>query len=779
MLLQDDAGSSPVSIFEFSKIANVGNEELSLSELLDKESSLEFQPIQGANTNLGFTTDKYWLKFSFHNESDEDLQFYLETGRPITDKVDLYFISTTGDTVQMKNGDLIPFKERSFPHRKIIFPISLAPGNQYTYYLHYQSDGEVINLPLQLHTKTSLILSAYFDQLIFGIFYGVLVLAGVIYLFFYFGIKEKSFLLYVAYVISVALLHLALDGFFFQYFAPGAGWFSRHSVLIFATLSALAFGRYTQTYLKAKEISTKLNTAFNGLSIALILLLASIFFIEKGLALYYPIVNILGFILLFLIVYSLLLGYWTKKAPDIFFSIGILCFFLGFLVFLLNNFSAIPNSFLTENSSKLGTGMEIVFLSLSMANRIRLLKSEKEKIQEVALFRAQESNQIKTFFLSNISHELRTPLNAIIGLSRSIQESTMSENVKEDLQVIQYSSLGLLGAIDDILDFSKIEKKELKLEIKSFDFYKLLREIKSNYEKQCRDKGLTFIFEESNNLPKTLIGDLARTRQIIQNILNNAIKFTASGEVKMKILSSVTSEKSVNLQVEISDTGIGIKKEKLDSIFESFIQGQLDDKREFGGFGLGLCIVHNLVELHGGKVSLESEEEKGTRVSLEIPYDLPYPLLEKTLAKTPEKEILELEEKLILVVEDNPVNQLVMKSTLRKWKHFPFEIVGNGLECLEKIKTHKFDLILMDLQMPVMDGYEATLAIRKGECGEKMINIPIIAVTADATDRAKRKVMEVGMDEYISKPLDKDELYTKINACLKAKEVALTETGNR
>ncbi|MCS4436235.1 hybrid sensor histidine kinase/response regulator [Aquiflexum gelatinilyticum] len=765
VLSQQLPHSYPSSIHSTAEIVDLGDLDMEFDKFLNAEDTLEFIPLINLNTNLGFTDSNYWVRFKLSHEEDFPLKLYLETARPITDIVDLYQVNKTRMVVKLHSGDLGKVSDRPLYHRNIIFPITLHPGEEYQFYLHLSSDGEVINLPLRLFDSESMIRESYFNQLVFGAFYGFLLLAGIIYLFFYFGIKEKSFLLYTAYVTSIIFLHLGLDGYFYQYITPNGGWFSKNAVLIFATVSAIAFGRYAQVYLSVKDYSTKIHQSFNILLFSLIGLLVLIFTFQAGMKYYYPLVNLLGILILFHVIASLISGYIHGKSPDIFFSLGIAAFFLGFMVFILNNFNLIPNSDWTEFSSKIGTGLEVMFLSLSMSNRIKILKTDKEKMQAVALQRAQESNEIKSFFLSNISHEMRTPLNAIIGLSRSIQESVSDQKTKDEIEVIQYSSAGLLSAIDDILDYSRIEKKELKLEYKSFDFHRLLKEIRSNCEKQAGDKGLKFIYEEINQIPQFIIGDLHRTRQILFNLLGNAIKFTFSGEVRLSIQTSAKGRNSVGLVFKISDTGVGIQKEKLDSIFESFIQEQIDDKRKFGGFGLGLCIVKALVEQYGGKLDLQSEQGKGTQVMVDLNFET---IEQKTIVENDfiKKGIYDLQGKNILVVEDNPVNQLVMKSILKKWKNTTFDTAMNGLEALEKLSAGKFDLILMDLQMPEMDGYEATEAIRKGDCGDLNKSIPIIAVTADATEKAKKKVMEVGMDEYITKPVDQEELFIKVKKCL-------------
>lgn len=757
----------PKSLHFEGKILDTGTERWRLEEVLKNESELDFKPLEQSNTNLGFTTHFYWVKFKLENNTKSEQLFYLETARPITDVVNLYKIGTDGMEEKMQAGDLIPISERPFYHRKNIFPLRLAPGDKFDFYLELGSDGEVINLPLNLHDSASLIISSYKDQLSFGVFYGILFLAGITYLFFYFGIRQKSFLWYISYVFTVALLHLSLDGYFYQYLTPSVTWFSRHSVLLFAAVSAFSFGRYVQVYVGVNRFSPILDKVFSFFLGTMLVLVLLVFIWAGGLPNFYPGVNAIALLLIILSVAAVFMSHIKKQPVDIFFTLGIVSLTVGFIIFILNNFSFVPNSFLTENITKFSTGLEVVFLSLSMANRIRLLKSEKEKMQEIALQQSEESNQIKSFFLSNISHELRTPLNAIIGLSKSIEDKIKDDKTRKDLEVIQYSSLGLLSSIDSILDYSKMEKKELKLEFKPFDLFKLLEEIQTNMSVRAKDKNLDFNFEKAADLPEVLLGDLSRTRQILNHILDNAIKFTAKGSVTFNVGGQKQEGNIFRLKVSVRDTGVGIKKEKLSRIFASFIQEQIDDKRKFGGFGLGLCIVKELVYQYNGQLDIQSTQGEGTTVHLSIDFLI----VEEKRQSKQKITHTDIPQKIcnILVVEDNPVNQLVMKSILKKWPSTTFDTAANGLLALEKLKESTFDLILMDLQMPEMDGYEATLAIRKGECGENYVNIPIIAVTADATDKAKNKVFEVGMDDYTTKPIDSDELYTKAKELCQSK----------
>ncbi|MFC3414784.1 hybrid sensor histidine kinase/response regulator [Algoriphagus hitonicola] len=766
----DTSTSYPISIFQHAEILDLGQENIDLEDLLSRQEDFKFKKLTTPNENLGFTDHTYFVKFELKNEQNHPQKLFLETARPITDRADLFEVLDNQIISNQSNGDLIPFSERAFEHRKIIFPIALEAGESKAFYLKLQSDGEVINLPLNLYDDTALVLATYQDQLIFGVFYGLLVLAAITYLFFYFGIKERSFLLYSAYVVSVGLLHSSLDGYFFQYILQEPGWFADRSLLLFAALSALLFGRYTQAYIRMRSFSPLLNRIFNGVNVSILVLIAGVLIFDPGRPLYYPLVNALAFLLILLCLIGVAISYYKKQPADPFFTIGISMLMIGFVTFILNNFSLIENSFITENSAKLGTGIEILFLSLSMANRIRILRNEKEKAQNIALQQSEESNELKSFFLSNVSHELRTPLNAILGLSQSIMGEIKDQTIKENLEVIKYSSLSLLSSIDDILDYSKIEKGELVLEKRVFSTRKIIGELNALTFQQARDKKIAFVYEERAPLPEKLLGDANRFRQILGNVLNNAVKFTQEGEIKLQLSSVQENEHSIDLTFEIQDTGVGIKPEKLDRIYASFIQEQLDDKRKFGGFGLGLCIVKALVDLHQGKINVESTPQKGTRVSIQLALEkAPMDKLESI--KRDADRILK--GKNILVVEDNRVNQLVIKSILKKWDGVTFAFANHGIEALDRLNSENFDVVLMDLQMPEMDGYEATQAIRSGQGRKIHQGIPIIAVTADTTEISKNRVQAVGMDDYMNKPVDAELLKEKVAKALYLETIQL------
>lgn len=759
-LIQENTNFQSQSLHKYTTILNVKDKKISIKEVLQIPKD-KFEPLALENTDLGFTTDNYWLRFSIKNTTSDAVDYYLETSRPIVDVANFYKVYPDGRITLQKSGDVIPFNERSFQHRKTIFKVNLKPYETGDYYLHLGSDGEVINVPILLRTTDDFLVNSSFEQIVFGFFYGILIIAFILYFFFYYAMRQRVFLYYSLYVVFIGLLQFSLDGYFYQFITPNSGWFSNKSVLLFAVISGFFLGNYAQYYLNVKQISNRLYVAYNVLFACFGVLFFVIVFIPKWFHYGYPAMNALGLFLLILIITSLVEIYSKTRQVYQFFTLGILSLVIGFVIFILKNFGLLPNNFITENSSKLGTGLEIIFLSLSMASLIKKLKEDRENLQNLALQKAEEMNELKTYFLSNISHELRTPLNTIMNFIESIKGETDSNSIQEKCEVIRSSSTSLLSSVNDILDFSKIEKDEIKLELTEFDANKLFEEIRNNSTVQAQGKGLDFQYIPSPDLPKMMKGDGERIRQIITNLISNAIKFTSEGFVKFKVESKNVNGK-VTLTFIIADTGEGIAKEKMSSIFDSFSQQTIDNKRKYGGLGLGLYIVKALVNLHKGEIDMQSIVNQGTVCKVKI-------TLQEVVVKEEVQPIAVLEYDLkgkrILVVEDNAMNQMVLKMITKKWLNTQVDYANNGEEGIEFLQREKYDVILMDLQMPVMDGYEATIAIRGGNSGINDKNIPIIAVTADVMEATKDRVKEIGMNHYLSKPVNKDTLFETIQSC--------------
>ncbi|MFT4781145.1 MAG: PAS domain S-box-containing protein [Psychroserpens sp.] len=378
------------------------------------------------------------------------------------------------------------------------------------------------------------------------------------------------------------------------------------------------------------------------------------------------------------------------------------------------------------------------------------------KSTEIELHKASKS---KDEFLSTMSHEIRTPLNAVTGLTNILlMEDHLPEQVI-NLKALKYSGEHLLGLINDLLDFDKIKSGKMKVNEKVFSLNNFLENIKSHFVLRTQQKGIEFDIINENQLPNNIIGDKLKLTQIINNLLSNALKFTATGSIIIKIKNLGISHNKINLQFKVIDTGIGIPQERQGSIFESFMQANSETSVKYGGTGLGLSITKKLLNLQGSDLNVESEEDKGSNFSFQITYKVTnrLNLYEPEMVKIQtDYEPLNMN---VLVAEDNKMNVLIMERFLEKWK-VNYKIAFNGKEALEYIQNSEvdFNLVLMDLQMPELNGYQTAEIIRSLE-DETKANLPIIALTAFAQTDIKEKTKLHKMDGFMGKPFNPRVLY--------------------
>lgn len=401
------------------------------------------------------------------------------------------------------------------------------------------------------------------------------------------------------------------------------------------------------------------------------------------------------------------------------------------------------------------SGGIVGFHILRQFKRQRLLI---EKL-DIAEKKASAAAQTKENFLANMSHEIRTPLSGILGFTNLLQKRPLDETSAEFVSSIQRSGENLMAIINDILDLSKIEAGMMRITPGIFSINGLVNSVETFFVERAKEKGLTLSSKIDSSIPDTLNGDATRLTQILVNLIGNAIKFTHQGSINIEIYNKQQSENEVIIGFKISDTGIGIDKDKLSEVFERFNQGEDSTTRNYGGTGLGLSIVRSLIQLQNGNIEVSSEQGKGTTFHFYIPYGI----AKEQITTLPSVNTQYFKDKSnaplkVLVVDDNAINQSLMKHLLSQW-NINFEIVSNGLEAVEYLRNNASDLVLMDIQMPQMDGYVATQKIRE----ELNLNIPIIAMTAHALAGEREKCLSRGMNEYISKPIKEEELFKLIS----------------
>ena len=469
--------------------------------------------------------------------------------------------------------------------------------------------------------------------------------------------------------------------------------------------------------------------------------------------------------------------YMLGQRWGLFYSLTNLIPVLGFLIWNYYDGYYIPFKPEKVDQSTIIIGLFANFIIIifvhshfysAFVKSIKQLKATSDEQQqlntqlEFAIEKAEKSSQVKTEFLSTMSHEIRTPLNAVIGMSNLMMMGSPRPDQVENLDVLKFSANNLLAIVNDVLDFNKIEAGKVVFEQIKFNLPDLMQSICGGHVIKAHEKGLDFDVSIDAALYDVLLtGDPTRLTQILFNLINNAIKFTRSGSIEVKAKCIKYADNLVTTAFSVKDTGIGIEKNNLESIFEPFTQESITTTRQYGGTGLGLAIVKRLLDLQGLQMNVLSVVGKGSEFSFHMDFPLTIEGLNPAVKKHPALQNAEdLSMLKMLIAEDNPVNVLLMKKLLARWRITPV-FAENGEQVIEVLKRGDYDMILMDLQMPLLNGFDAARRIRK-LADPKKSSIPIIALTAAALNDIEDQVCAAGMNDYISKPFKPDELIEKI-----------------
>jgi signal transduction histidine kinase len=509
-----------------------------------------------------------------------------------------------------------------------------------------------------------------------------------------------------------------------------------HALLVIGTLINISI-----VYVSLQSINVV------TLQVVIVVIVFSYYMLGQTWGLVYSSLNTVPILIFLLIEYqgSYVIGIKPDKIDQATIIISLFASFI-LLIFIHSHFYT---SFLKNIKQLKESGEEQAVLNLKL---------------EKAIEKAEKSTRAKSDFLSTMSHEIRTPLNAVIGMSNLLMMDSPRPEQKENLEILRFSANNLLAIVNDVLDFNKIESGKLVFENIRFNLVELMDNVCGGQMLNAEEKGLEFKLAIDDRLKnKVFFGDPTRITQIIFNLVSNAIKFTHKGSVWVKVTCLEDRHNWVTVKFSVMDTGIGIKETNLRSILEPFTQGSLAATREYGGTGLGLAIVKRLLDLQGREIQIFSKIGEGSEFlfNMEFPVSTERPAkkVDEPTEKTPENFLASLK---VLIAEDNVVNVMLMKKLLSKWGIIP-TIAENGERAVEFMQYGNFDIILMDLQMPVMNGFDATNEIRK-MADPKKANVPIIALTASAMAEIKDKVYEAGMNGYVSKPFKPDDLIEKIQS---------------
>ncbi len=470
--------------------------------------------------------------------------------------------------------------------------------------------------------------------------------------------------------------------------------------------------------------------------------------------------HITSFVGVLFVMAILLRAIWHKSQAAIFYAIGWLLPVVGVLARNLREIEVIPHSDFVSYSVSVGIALETVIFAIGVAHRISKIMNERD-LAKLESAKAMAASQAKTDFLAHMSHEIRNPMSTIIGLSGLAAQTDLNEQQREYIQNIQTSGNVLMDLLNDTLDMSKIEAGKVTIENIVFAPGDVLHGVRAVIEPRARQKALSLVIEGENTLPETLISDPTRLSQILINLANNAVKFTEQGSVTLSFSTDSGPANTILLKCEVTDTGIGMTAAQVSRLFQSYSQADASVTRKYGGTGLGLSISKQLVELMGGQIGVNSEPGKGSTFFFRLPMQLPDKDAytekhqdQQAANPTAPNDDNPLAGASILVVEDNHINQLLISKVLEAVQA-KFDLASGGQQAIGMVMANRYDLILMDLNMPDMDGVETTTRIRATTEGR---NIPIIAMTGSVDVASRQACLDAGMNDHVSKPFKQSVL---------------------
>lgn len=718
---------------------------------------------QQEQPNFAFSNSVYWLRITLTSEMKNPKKWLLEVAFALQDYID-YYVLHEGDIISVfHTGDRVSFNSRPVDYRNFLFEFDISPKETRYIYLRLQSyNGVHEPCPIILWDQQSFALANGIRNLGMGLFFGIMIVMAIYNLFIFLSVRDRAYAYYVAYIICFIIWLASYYGYSYQYLWPDSPNWGNQFIIVSSSVWSIFMIQFVRFFLHTKrlvpwyEVLSKVGMGCCVFNI--------IFSFTGNYA--FGIRLILGFGV-FMVIASFSTGVICFRAgyrPARFFLLAWTTLLLSLVIFILKISGVMPAIFIVEKSVQIGSTIEVILLSLALADRINTLKNEKYLAKKDAIKAFESSLKLKKDFITSISHELRTPMNAILGGLEVVEKNT-TEHLKSSLDIVRSGASDMMNLINDILTYTEIQSDQLTIQSDPIAIRTLLESLHERYKYLCNSKGLQLNWHVDTLLPEWIFTDEEKLVIILSKLLDNAVKFTEKGEVTLKIECD-PSTLPWQFKCVVKDTGTGISQENQSCIFDSFTQSEGGFQRRYGGLGIGLSICKKLAETIGGKLWLESIMGQGSTFTVVIPIE---PGAEPVIE---EKTNLASADLPILVVEDNMVNQKVMMKLLEKIGYKSL-IANNGKEAIEIIDKEPVSVILMDLQMPVMDGFACTAKIRGRE--DQLKNIPIIAVTANLMDTDKKRCIECGMNDFLKKPIKLDLLRNCLSCYVESESA---ESGN-
>jgi len=758
----------------------------------------DFIPAKNNVLNLGFTDDAIWIKFRVVNKNSHINQWLMEIQYYFLWDIDLYMLNDQQIIAHKKSGILTPFETLDMTYRWYVFNLFLQPDQEYTFLMRFKTNMPM-TLPISIKTMNTFVQQSFKLYFMKGSFYGILLLIVLYHLYLFGTLKEKNHFYFLAFIVTLFFIRFTFDGFTRQFLL-----LKYHQINIlfshyFPMLIPILF-IWGLLFVSSFSMSKKMPQTFKySFLIMKTIWLGLCFCILAGYSFLIPIFPVCAVCTIVVFIFFFLFLWKNGYSPAYYYLLGWVFLVTGFFSFSLLRLNYIPSNLLTESSMEMCIlGMVLCFqfsfihqtnlikkqqqlsqlklLEQAEENKLLVVKQKKILEEEVqqrtielqdAKEKAEKANSDRLHFFASLNHDLRTPLNSILGYAQIFQYANKSQQeFQKGFQSIYESANYLLSLINDLMDISKIESSSFELLPDIIDLKAVIHRVIKMIRILAHQKNILFTTTIDHNLPDAIMADSKRLDQVLINLLGNAVKFTNSGDVSFCVKSTHNNDNfkesnkesnEVTLYFEIKDTGPGIDHDQLEEIFVPFRQISRKDKNQ-GGAGLGLSISQSIVQLMGGTIFVDSTPGKGSRFWFQISV----PLIKEKISQSAETGqipiVISDHPKKILIADDIFHNRIVLQEFLTLFQCDPL-IATDGNECIQKAIETKPDLILMDIQMPNLDGIEALNVIKTMD---EIKHIPVIAVSASIAGMTTQSIIQKGFDDFIPKPVDMDYLATVI-----------------